>query len=1845
MRPQNSQPTIGHLIEVPAVRTVIQLQDARDPDLQEHLVQSFVLTGEAERALGAVLSAIARDEGQGFFLLGPYGSGKSHLLAVLHLLLTSPEKREVMAAKERVAAAWPEGWQALLERVGGRRYLVAAVSLVEHSHHEELEDIVLAALDEAAQANFGRALGLATREQYVAQARAILTARYPEVLEEFLAQRGTTEEELFAPANIHLLQALLRQVGMPFRWGYRRQEVMAELESLLDGGAAGGAVILIDELSEFLRSKPDSRSFNEDIRFLQYLGEISRRMPLWVVATLQEQIEATGDIPPEAFNKIKDRYPVCFRLTGEHLREIISRRLIVHRPPAREYLAELYGELKGAFHELPFSQEEFYDLYPVHPLTVAFLERLRPLFSQHRGVVDFIYSRLTGDPARQIPGLLDRPADTLLGPDLIFDHFQDRIRALPETNPYVQQVFNYYQEEMPRLLPEPREQELGFRLLKVLILAALGASAKPLTVRDLTHLLLCPLTRLEWHLNYEYIADILQRLYRGGAYIGCHEGSSPLDTAFYVDLQADVQLLVRRRVEYLKKGFFPGDRRIFTTLGRHLTDARLPLASLLAETRTPLEVSWQQTRREGLILLKDLEDLSPESVQELARESLTTDVDFILVLGWAGDTERQHRHLEERLLPALTGPAGRAFLFWLPSDLSEEEEFLTQALAYELLREEYAGDASPTGQRVRAYLDGIWEEVKGRVQDIFRRAYLSGRLIDGEGEEVPWPTNPAYESFKGLVERLAAVVLGRRYPRHAKVAPRGGVILPPLLQRVINELLIPGELKGKPDANLKMGLENFFHPLGVVKKTREGYFLEISPEKNPLVAACLEHLKEGPAELETLSWKLRKSPFGLSETGFQLLVLALVGSGLVVPYASGRRLNLRQIGPYNFQKIDKLALAETLPASFQEILAGVKFLPPAWRQGTFTPARQQEIWDYLVRFRREAGTHLQRVEHLLESVADYPALAALPWETARADLRRVAALLEEIKVSYGPREGLERFLTAYQADPLWELAWERTQKLGAFLEQHLNHFLFMYGYLTAPQLSLPDSPAYQGLREARDKLLGLLQTPDLFYQEDLYQQAASAFARFQRDYIEQYTAEHRRLRSPERFQPYHALREGEAYQLLSLLSQLKQVAAPDSLRRINQLLVTALARQCAENPEEKLALQPACPCGLVLGVKDELPSTAAIQAAIEQGLRDYLQALKEPLYREKVQGFLAGLEKVGRAQEAARVRRLLDLDLDSPGLLTRLKSVLNRAAVDLINQALAGQVLVLDRNLDDLYDLLVNRIFRPDQLLDVVRRWMTGPDKEEVEPGAHIRVIGSGVKGTADGLVEKKAFYSHSPGNVYTWLAETYPELVPYWNQWGGSRFLLVLTTIWWLKIHGRDARMVARLCSLPEVPPAALSSLLELARQVFELQAGPEEVIPAAVMAARESLDGQAEEAYWQVLAPREDIPGPDLLPVLARENIFPVLLRRATVRYLEWLEGADGPELAAAVARLDAVSAAPPGPAWEGSEPAAWLDACRLATRLVYSLKALGAADPEGFKGPDWEKVYSSHLGTLESLYAHLEQRLSLLGLAGDFPLTQVEGEVRRLLAGYADAFRRFYGERSSAPGLTLEELLSRLERYRQRWRPEALYFIWADGLRWDACEVMVAELGRSGVLYEEVARGLLWCPVPTVTATQLARLEGAGKALRFLEIGLPPGDPAEVARQGNRLAPGDPKPVLRLNLVDEKVHTSTADYATFLAELALGFRRQLLPLVSAFPARSLILIAGDHGYAVNHGFRPEDEEHSPRYLHGGVSPQEVLVPWVILWKVGNRPSASGQLDFEPFYGGGTGGGDRRAAGRFSL
>src|SRR5207248_138486 len=127
------QPTIADLVEVSAVETVVRL-DGRPGRLSE-----LVLTDDVVAALSAVLAAARQGRGEAFFLVGHFGSGKSHFLAAL---------ADVGGGAGR---GLPAGWDPPLREAAGALgpALAVAVPLVEHRAGAVLEGLVLSKAWEA----------------------------------------------------------------------------------------------------------------------------------------------------------------------------------------------------------------------------------------------------------------------------------------------------------------------------------------------------------------------------------------------------------------------------------------------------------------------------------------------------------------------------------------------------------------------------------------------------------------------------------------------------------------------------------------------------------------------------------------------------------------------------------------------------------------------------------------------------------------------------------------------------------------------------------------------------------------------------------------------------------------------------------------------------------------------------------------------------------------------------------------------------------------------------------------------------------------------------------------------------------------------------------------------------------------------------------------------------------------------------------------------------------------------------------------------------------------------------------------------------------------------------------------------------------------------------------------------------------------------------------------------------------------------------------------------------------------------------------------------------------------
>lgn len=419
---------IGELLEARAHPTVVRL-DALDQDGAEWISESYYLTEEAARHLDHFTRALQKPAGCGIFLIGQYGSGKSHFLAFVAQQLRSGKSLSVGAG------------------VDGRLPRVETISLVHYSSDARLEDVI------------GGVLGVPV---------------------------GTQDRRL--------------------SWG-----ALAERHP-------DGLVLIIDELSEFLRSKPAPASFNEDVRFLQYLGEWAAHHRLWIVAAMQEQIEHTGEIEHGLYRKIKDRYPLRFILSPAHVKKLIAESILVKKSGYNENVAALAKELKPAVQD-PALLIDLTSIYPVHPATLAMLEEVRAQFSQSRGAIDFIVTQLRGDPARGVAPFLEEPFGSLITPDAIVDHFRDLLEVQPEFTPISQKLFPYYRQHLSAIFSTPAQAAVADRILKILALAYLSPSRQGVTAKEVADWLLLKPSRVDPSRNLDLIDRLLTQLTTQGSYV------------------------------------------------------------------------------------------------------------------------------------------------------------------------------------------------------------------------------------------------------------------------------------------------------------------------------------------------------------------------------------------------------------------------------------------------------------------------------------------------------------------------------------------------------------------------------------------------------------------------------------------------------------------------------------------------------------------------------------------------------------------------------------------------------------------------------------------------------------------------------------------------------------------------------------------------------------------------------------------------------------------------------------------------------------------------------------------------------------------------------------------------------------------------------------------------------------------------------------------------------------------------------------------------------------------------------------------------------------------------------
>ncbi len=726
-------------VEVAAQPTVVRLDHLQSADTG-WISSSYYVTEETGRHFKALRALLAKETGCGAFLIGHYGSGKSHFLAYL-----TQQVRE--------------------GAFGNRGLTVLPVSLLNFKASQSLESI----LDET--------LSLSPDP------------------------------------------------------GDRRKKWLR-----LENQYPRGVVLILDELSEFLRSKPTAQSFNEDLRYLQFMGEWAQDHPLWILAAMQEQIEHTGEIEYDLFRKIKDRYPVRFLLTPAHVKDLIAERILRKKPSYLQAVEKLAAELGEVYPKKSLDYGLFCEIYPIHPATLELLEEVRDRFSQARGIVDFALTQLLGNEARSIPPFLDQPWGHLITPDAIVDHFADLFEVQPEFLAIAQKVLPYFRKHMPELFPNKQRQELSWRLLKLLILVHLSPRRTSLGADEAAQWLLFKVSSVDPARNREIIGKVLDAMCSQGAFIKSR------DSRYRLDLEDDskehLEQLLSRTVDELKdRGSF-----VFENLISLLEQSDFNPFTLPRERWLIRKVRWHFHDWDLRVYLG--EGIPNEPAEGLALQ---------IGLPWGAPAAGTHCY---KILPR-------------PIELNPEILELSALLD---LKER------PLPARV---LTRVTERIASRsswFHSLVRDAYNNAGFYDPSDTKVIPPLHSMQGNHAAWLNTCGEWILRQIYPLFEQFAPVHGP-LPKEAYRQFMKFASEQDLgaEAAPDY-VKLIREAYLVPMGLMQRRGSEYHVNQKLDNHDLVRLLTPLLDHQPTP-ERVYQHLSAPVYGLTPDQIHLLLILLLIQG------------------------------------------------------------------------------------------------------------------------------------------------------------------------------------------------------------------------------------------------------------------------------------------------------------------------------------------------------------------------------------------------------------------------------------------------------------------------------------------------------------------------------------------------------------------------------------------------------------------------------------------------------------------------------------------------------------------------------------------------------------------------------------------------------------------------------------------------------------------------------------------------------------------------------------------------------------------------------------------------------
>ena len=951
--------TVNSVFDLPPAvpPCIVKIQDFDAEQVIQENVRDYVITPNVGIALKKLVdriiaSCVRQEAGQGHYLHGSFGSGKSHFMSILGLML---ENNPVVWAKEsdilrdirNTHQAWLQEHPILVIPV----YMLGQSSLRMACYNAANERL--------------RSLGLppcefSDAEKVIASFRTEVE-RYGETVFQQLEQNSGITAKRFersANGNQDEKDALAGTI-LKYRQAGRSEKAQLYPDKFSDGMATltrhaksnnfFGVVFMIDELILYLTGK-SGRDYIDEFNDLVALADnsaLDRMVPLWTIVSKQRNIQET--IPDdssqqrvfEAIDHHKDRFPETTDLADTELIPIVQERVLRVRQGMEDLLKRAVDEtINGLDVDVrntllqDFTLADFRRVYPFHPALIRTLIDITARLSRDRAAIRLLYELL-----------IERNADLKIGSLISFASLFDVV-FLPQgltgssNNQELDAVRQtYYDRLLPLIdelyLEEIAKVEKARLIIKTILLCGLTKTLRnDITVERILHLNYQDLHGRTDLGSYTSIAQILSDLDNRSELVRFNpKPSNPALGVVSISLASGVQL-----ADVLKKVQVNWRQRLeaFNTLMKTLVNRPIQNSEI-----PNYECSWRGTKRRGKVRFVNIAELT------LDQMTIPQGMEFMLFIDIPFDADNNHprdedlKVIERARAKLQPGPVG----FWLPVEFSQDDirdlEEYAKLLELEGNPNTYLEDY---GRSQRQMLE---QKLVG--QKISKARAISDRLLQvykGNGAEVTFldasiTASLDADSLSAALDRIGSAVFDRLYPYH----PRFSAAIEANqrnLRHLLEEFMIPAAV-GTSSVPRNSDLDGWLTRLGEPLELAERGATQWTLRPNSRYLAKLDELSTGKrVETDKIRRGLEEA-FGFNRDLSDTFLLFLVR-------ARGYRAlkGSQAIARVDYGAMDGLTLEQGERLAPQEWVQAKNFVKAVWEirpaAEDLTISAQDALW-------------------------------------------------------------------------------------------------------------------------------------------------------------------------------------------------------------------------------------------------------------------------------------------------------------------------------------------------------------------------------------------------------------------------------------------------------------------------------------------------------------------------------------------------------------------------------------------------------------------------------------------------------------------------------------------------------------------------------------------------------------------------------------------------------------------------------------------------------------------------------------------------------------------------------------